>query len=264
MRFRSKPFPLISTGPSPTPLPWHCCVAGRSLYDVENRRRNGSDDCGLRCLFDGLRHDQVGRSRSFDWSNPIAGKVGGKVGGILSHPAGPELMGADQSRVLQIGLLFPRKTCDGITDGHCHPKSPDLSNSKWIRPPRSTRDASNLWKGQIGRQSQEHASSATTPSFLDRMYGPIVHPLKQVERRLHEELQNRDDSLSLVLRHGTQLGGKRLRPAMLLLAGQATGIIDRRPLVLATVVEMVHTATLVHDDVLDDAETRRHVPTDQC
>jgi octaprenyl-diphosphate synthase len=115
--------------------------------------------------------------------------------------------------------------------------------------------------GANGYESHLGGSSVSAPKILDRLYGPIARPLNQVERRLHEELQSRDDSLSLVLRHGTQLGGKRLRPAMLLLAGQATGSVTDDHLVLATVVEMVHTATLVHDDVLDEADTRRHVPT---
>ena len=48
---------------------------------------------------------------------------------------------------------------------------------------------------------------------------------------------------------------------MLLLAGQASGSLTDDHVVLATVVEMVHTATLVHDDVLDEADKRRHVPT---
>ncbi len=55
--------------------------------------------------------------------------------------------------------------------------------------------------------------------------------------------------------------GKLLRPNLLLLAGEATGEITRDHLVLAAVVEMVHMATLVHDDVLDEADVRRRNPT---
>jgi octaprenyl-diphosphate synthase len=51
--------------------------------------------------------------------------------------------------------------------------------------------------------------------------------------------------------YGCLLGGKRLRPALLLLAGKAAGRITREHYTLAAVVEMIHTATLVHDDVLD-------------
>jgi octaprenyl-diphosphate synthase len=58
------------------------------------------------------------------------------------------------------------------------------------------------------------------------------------------------------------LGGKRLRPALLLLIAKAVGgRALREHITLATVVEMIHTATLVHDDVLDDAHMRRHLAT---
>lgn len=96
---------------------------------------------------------------------------------------------------------------------------------------------------------------------LAAVYGPIVAPLAEVEQRLKAELMSPHASLLPVLRHGTQLGGKRLRPAMLLLAGQAVGKLTEEHTVLGTVIEMVHTATLVHDDVLDEADTRRHVET---
>jgi octaprenyl-diphosphate synthase len=98
-------------------------------------------------------------------------------------------------------------------------------------------------------------------SLLQRAYDPIRDPIAEVERRLRLELQSPYQRLMPLLRHGTQLGGKRLRPAMLLLSGAAVGELSDSHIVLGTVIEMVHTATLVHDDVLDDAETRRHVAT---
>ena len=55
--------------------------------------------------------------------------------------------------------------------------------------------------------------------------------------------------------------GKRLRPALLLLTAKAVGDVAPAHHTLAAVVEMVHTATLVHDDVLDEADTRRHART---
>jgi octaprenyl-diphosphate synthase len=64
------------------------------------------------------------------------------------------------------------------------------------------------------------------------------------------------------VRYGCLLGGKRLRPALLLLSAKAVGgTVTREHLTLATVVEMIHTATLVHDDVLDEAQMRRHLAT---
>ena len=55
--------------------------------------------------------------------------------------------------------------------------------------------------------------------------------------------------------------GKRLRPALVLLAGRACGLVTPAHSVLAAVVEMIHTATLVHDDILDEAMVRRHAAT---
>ncbi|MEM9658259.1 MAG: polyprenyl synthetase family protein, partial [Planctomycetota bacterium] len=62
-------------------------------------------------------------------------------------------------------------------------------------------------------------------------------------------------------RHSFRIGVKRLRPALLLLAAQANGPVRPSHRTLAAVVEMIHTATLVHDDVLDDADIRRHEET---
>jgi octaprenyl-diphosphate synthase len=108
------------------------------------------------------------------------------------------------------------------------------------------------------------ASKVVSDSVRDAMtsvYEPIAEPLFAVERRIAMELQSRYEAVGEVLRHGTQLGGKRLRPAILLLAAAATGKVSEEHIVLGTVIEMVHTATLIHDDVLDNAMTRRHVQT---
>lgn len=64
-----------------------------------------------------------------------------------------------------------------------------------------------------------------------------------------------------MVRYGCLLGGKRLRPALLLLSARAVGTITADHLTLAAVVERIHTATLVHDDILDDAVIRRHMDT---
>ena len=90
----------------------------------------------------------------------------------------------------------------------------------------------------------------------------MVRPeLKQVEARLASELRSHWPKVDDILQYGCLLGGKRLRPALLLMVGRALGPLQQDHLLLATVIEMIHTATLVHDDVLDAAETRRHVAT---
>jgi octaprenyl-diphosphate synthase len=101
----------------------------------------------------------------------------------------------------------------------------------------------------------------TVKQALGSLYADIRPELDRVEARLRRELRNRHSLVDEVLRHGLRLGGKRLRPALVLLSGQAAGSIAEEHIVLATVMEMIHTATLVHDDVLDEAALRRHVDT---
>jgi octaprenyl-diphosphate synthase len=110
---------------------------------------------------------------------------------------------------------------------------------------------------------REQAAAAEQAAFARRLYAPVAHLLPMVEHRLQGELQTRYELIAPVLRHGVQLGGKRLRPALLLLAGMTADpdAISEEHITLGVVLEMVHTATLIHDDVLDGAQTRRHVRT---
>jgi octaprenyl-diphosphate synthase len=81
--------------------------------------------------------------------------------------------------------------------------------------------------------------------------------LAAVERRFEEELRCDLACVNTLVRHVARFRGKMLRPTLLLLTGRAVGELTEQHITLATVVEMVHMATLVHDDVLDDAELRR-------
>lgn len=93
------------------------------------------------------------------------------------------------------------------------------------------------------------------------LYAPIAGDLEEVERVLARELRSRYAAVTEVVLHTRQYRGKRLRPVLLLLTARACGRLTPAHAVLGAVVEMVHTATLVHDDVLDGATVRRHVPT---
>jgi octaprenyl-diphosphate synthase len=93
---------------------------------------------------------------------------------------------------------------------------------------------------------------------VEDLIGP---DLAEVEQVFHRELEGREPCVRDVFAHVTRFRGKRLRPMLVLLSARATGRTSREHLVLAAVVEMIHTATLVHDDVLDGADTRRHVAT---
>ncbi|MDZ4779466.1 MAG: polyprenyl synthetase family protein [Planctomycetia bacterium] len=100
-----------------------------------------------------------------------------------------------------------------------------------------------------------------TRQQLDLLYAPIREELARVEQILKTELRSDYPYVDELVKHGFRLGGKRLRPALLLLAAQACGRVTKDHHVLAAVVEMIHTATLVHDDVLDEAAMRRHLET---
>ena len=90
---------------------------------------------------------------------------------------------------------------------------------------------------------------------------PIQSELAEVEKMFGEQMQSRYSYVDELVRYGCLLGGKRLRPILLLLVAKAVGRIENRHILLATVVEMIHTATLIHDDVLDMATMRRHCET---
>jgi octaprenyl-diphosphate synthase len=101
----------------------------------------------------------------------------------------------------------------------------------------------------------------TTPQILPVLYAPIQAGLQQVEEVFREVLQSKSPFVDDLVKYGFRLGGKRLRPALLLLSGLACGGFGADHILLAAAVEMIHTATLIHDDVLDEATMRRHLDT---
>ncbi len=102
---------------------------------------------------------------------------------------------------------------------------------------------------------------AAIPMDLSLLYAPVAQELSEVEDLLQRELTNDNPFVDLLVKHGFRLGGKRLRPALVLLSAQACGGIRPGHLALAAMAELIHTATLIHDDVLDEATIRRHLDT---
>ncbi len=100
-----------------------------------------------------------------------------------------------------------------------------------------------------------------SPRVLTELFAPIADDLEAAEQILRDALDSPLPGVAELLRHLTHYRGKRLRPALLLLTGKACGTVTPTHHLLAAVLEIIHTATLVHDDVLDDATMRRHVPT---
>lgn len=85
--------------------------------------------------------------------------------------------------------------------------------------------------------------------------------LYSVEERIRQQAKEFDPAVEGYVAYASESSGKRLRPALALLTGGATGNICSSHLDLAVVLELIHAATLVHDDIMDGAEMRRGQPT---
>lgn len=96
---------------------------------------------------------------------------------------------------------------------------------------------------------------------LAELYEPITADLQRVCQVFDDELFSELPVVNELIEHVRQYRGKLLRPALVLLTGRACGTQTDEHITLAAVVEMVHMATLVHDDVLDEADMRRRSPT---
>ena len=108
----------------------------------------------------------------------------------------------------------------------------------------------------VGKGKAAPPSRLTNPLFPS-----LERPLANVEAMLQSELQSSIPYVDELLQYVGTLSGKRMRPSLLFLAADAAGEIVDDHVVLASVIEMIHIATLVHDDILDGADTRRHKVT---
>jgi len=107
--------------------------------------------------------------------------------------------------------------------------------------------------------------NASTLSAIDLKKQLLDHlqgDLQAVNDVMQRQLKTRSSFVSDVTQHVSRFQGKQIRPMLLLLTSRMiSGRVDRNAAMLAAAVEMIHLATLVHDDVIDEAETRRHVTT---
>jgi octaprenyl-diphosphate synthase len=87
--------------------------------------------------------------------------------------------------------------------------------------------------------------------------GPVAEDLARVDALIRRRLDSDVALVRQVAEYLVAAGGKRLRPALLLLACGAVGSRSEARLPLAAVIEFIHTATLLHDDVVDASELRR-------
>ncbi|NBJ70490.1 MULTISPECIES: heptaprenyl diphosphate synthase component II [Clostridia] len=96
---------------------------------------------------------------------------------------------------------------------------------------------------------------------LARAYGYLKKDLNEIEQTINDVVQAKHPVLRQASTQLLRAGGKRIRPVFVLLAGQMGGYDLERLKTVAVSLELIHTATLVHDDVIDDADIRRGKPT---
>ncbi|MBK1881354.1 polyprenyl synthetase family protein [Luteolibacter pohnpeiensis] len=106
-------------------------------------------------------------------------------------------------------------------------------------------------------------TASTTPSASSDLFPfELVRPeLEKVEVAIREQIRAFDPAVEPYVAYICNTSGKRIRPALSILAGGATGGVLENHLKLGVILELIHMASLVHDDIMDGATTRRMVPT---
>ncbi len=112
---------------------------------------------------------------------------------------------------------------------------------------------------KISANSAATANGVAGP--LSRVFEPVQTQLDEVDRRITAQTAAFDHAIEGYVAYAIGGGGKRLRPLLALLSGGATGSLGSGHVDLAVIVELIHLATLVHDDIMDEAERRRSQPT---
>lgn len=96
---------------------------------------------------------------------------------------------------------------------------------------------------------------------LEHIIQPIQKEIQRFEERLRFALRSDVDLVDRVARYLASVKGKWLRPSLVILSARTVGVASEEVLDAAVAVELIHTATLVHDDVVDSAELRRGAPS---
>jgi len=99
------------------------------------------------------------------------------------------------------------------------------------------------------------------PTETSDAFKVIDSYLQQVKECIYGHLTVANDTIGRLLESFDICGGKMIRPAMVLLSGRCCGQITEKHILTAAIIEIIHNATLLHDDVIDEGQKRRGVPT---
>ena len=106
-----------------------------------------------------------------------------------------------------------------------------------------------------------NAPSVKTALTLQEIYSLVAADLERVEEEIEGYSRSSVGPIFEIGRHLMEAGGKRVRPALLLLTARMLGEVSPSTIRMAAVVELIHNATLVHDDVIDESDMRRGRPS---
>ncbi len=96
---------------------------------------------------------------------------------------------------------------------------------------------------------------------MEEVWDLYRRDLEEIESHIHRNLNSEAPLINEIAGHILEGGGKRIRPLLLSLCSRLNGYVPQEDLILGSLVEFIHTATLLHDDVLDEATLRRGRPT---
>jgi octaprenyl-diphosphate synthase len=97
--------------------------------------------------------------------------------------------------------------------------------------------------------------------LIDEIIEPIANELTTLEKHIDELLHSNTPLVNEVVQHINGKRGKRLRSSAMLLIGKLLGEVNDKLINYAAMLEVLHTATLIHDDVVDAATERRGIPS---
>jgi len=110
----------------------------------------------------------------------------------------------------------------------------------------------------MGRAERPYADLPLAPAEISAL---ITDELRRVERMFRENLSAPLEIIDEIGEFVADGGGKRVRPTLHLLCARLCGYTGSKSILLATVLEFIHSATLIHDDIIDEATTRRGRPS---
>lgn len=98
-------------------------------------------------------------------------------------------------------------------------------------------------------------------NVIEQYTRPVQSDLRSFDRKLNDYLRGDSPLISSIARHLLKSRGKRIRPAFLFLASRAANSFNEHSVDASLAIELIHTATLLHDDVVDESDLRRGIET---